>query len=110
MIFRALFVRSDRLPVDLAGCFGTGGEDNWAGLSDRELDGQLQAETGAADAATASQAFAAAYRRVVALQPWTFLYYRSECTVRSPQLRGLEANPREPFAFAERWWMAPAPG
>jgi peptide/nickel transport system substrate-binding protein len=103
----ALFVRSDRLPVDLASCFGSGGGDNWAGLSDPELDGRVAEEESATDPATARKAFSLAYRRVVALQPWTFLYYRSECAVRHPRLRGLEANPREALAYADRWWIAP---
>ena len=105
----ALFVRSDRLPVDLASCFGAGGEDNWAGLADAELDRSLAAEAASSDSAAAAGAFSAAYRRIVSLQPWTFLYYRSECTARSARLHGLEANPREPFAFADRWWIDPGP-
>jgi peptide/nickel transport system substrate-binding protein len=101
----AVFVRPQSLPVDLGGCFGTGGIDNQALLSDPELDRILgRLETAAGDL-EAGSLFREAYRRVVELQPWTFLFYRAEATLVHARLRGLDAYPRDPIAIIERWWI-----
>ena len=99
-------MRSTSWTTSLIGsCFGSAGEDNWGKLSDAEIDRLVAIESSSPDPTKATEALRAAYRRVVELQPWTFLFYRNECSVRSPRLRGLDANPREPLAWADRWWV-----
>jgi peptide/nickel transport system substrate-binding protein len=101
----ALLARSGASPVDLEGCFRSGGEDNYAGLSDPDLDRLLAARRGEADPDRARSLFREACRRIADLQPWTFLFYRSDSVAARPQLRGIEANPRDPLAVVERWWI-----
>ena len=51
------------------------------------------------------EGFEQAYRRIVELQPWTFLFYGSNSVVRNPRLQGLQANARDPLAVVEQWWI-----
>ncbi len=101
-----LLLRPASSPVDLAACFGTGGEDNWGGFSDATVDRFLTFAAETQDAAAAERAFADAQRRIVELQPWTFLYFASESTLVHPTLFGADANPRDPISVIEGWWLA----
>ena len=100
-----LLTRPAVLPVNLKSCFSADGAENYGKLHDPELDGLLDAAAEEPDPERARVAFHDAYRRIVEIQPWTFLYYRSDSILYHPRLRGLAANPRDPIAFIDEWWI-----
>ncbi len=101
----AVYARPDQ-PVDLAGCFGPESHaENYAQLSDPELNALLEALSSETDAVRARAAFTRAARRVVELQPWTFLFYRNETLVANRRLRGIEGCFPKVMECTARWWI-----
>src|SRR6185295_5795523 len=105
----ALIPRAAAQPVDLAACFKTiaksATDENWSSLSDAALDALIDAAAAEPDAERALALDREAQRRIVELQPWTFLFYSSETALVSRRLEGLDANPRDPLAVVEGWWI-----
>jgi ABC-type transport system substrate-binding protein len=98
-------------PVALAACFKTisksATDENYSSLSDARLDALIDAESAEPDAERALALNHEIQRRIDELQPWTFLFYSSETALVSRRLEGLEANPRDPLAVVEQWWIGP---
>ncbi len=101
----ALYSRPSTAPVDLAGCFGSGGAENYAKLADPDLETMLDAFGRETDLEKARETFVRAARRVGELEPWTFLYYRSETIAASRRLRGLEGCLPNVMECASEWWI-----
>ena len=101
----AVYARPSTAPVDLAGCFGTEGPENYGKLSDRELDSILEALGRERDPGKAREIFARAERRVAELAPWTFLFYRSETIGANRRLRGFEGCLPNVTECASEWWI-----
>jgi peptide/nickel transport system substrate-binding protein len=106
-----LIPRAASQPVDLAACFKTASksatDENYSGLSDATLDAWLDAEAAEPDAERALALHRQIQRRIAELQPWTFLFHPTETALVSRRLKGLDANPGDPLAVVEAWWIGP---
>jgi len=79
----------------------------WAGLADPELDRLLDTLPLVVDRGEARPLWEAYQRRMVELQPYTYLFFPDWLTAVRTRLRGVEVDPRGEWAGVAGWWIPP---